>query len=114
MSRATITPTVPVLHAGSLLAEYAKSDLGHGRRNQRLLRVVAQAARNPAASFPEMAGRELNRLYELLANPNVTAEAILSGHIAETLLRCQKAVRVFIAADTSECGYKRPARDWGR
>jgi len=89
--------------APSVLAEFAGESLGDVRLDERLRRIVARAAADPALSFPDqmvsVADREA--LYRFLANPRVTLPRVLSGHVQQTHARLAGRDVVRIVHDTT-------------
>lgn len=95
--------------------ELSGSKLGHEARNKRLLKVGGAIAASPQMSLPEQMGpwAELKGAYRFLSNPQVSAEAILSGHTAATVQRCQKHERVLVLQDTTSQSFAHQVRDDG-
>lgn len=91
----------------SLSDEFARSTMGHRARHQRLLRLSAAFGKAPAASFPALFGhaREAKRGYEFLGNPLVLPDAVLHGHVLNTIDRCASRPRVLLVMDLTELDY---------
>jgi hypothetical protein len=93
--------------------EFEEAELGDRRRTARLVRMVDALARQPDASFPKVAGSdvELESYYRFLSNRNVGASAILAPHQRETKKRASKAREVVVIHDTTEfqLGHADPA-----
>jgi Transposase DNA-binding/Transposase DDE domain len=92
------------IDVSKLLSEYSGVDLGDGRLDERLVRILPKLAADPSGSFPDQMGSDADQeaLYRFLGNKKVTLEALLEGHRDQTLERisCHRLVR--IAHDTSE------------
>jgi hypothetical protein len=86
-----------------VLGEFEGESLGDGRLDERLRRIVALAAADPARSFPEQMESVADReaLYRFLANPKVTLAGVLSGHIRQTHERMREREVVRVVHDTS-------------
>lgn len=94
-------------------AELATVDLKHGRRNQRLKRLVSELAARPAMSIPAAVGgghAETAAAYRFFENPAVEFDAILAPHREATLARAREHSTVLLAQDTSEIELTRPTR----
>jgi len=83
--------------------EFANADLGDVRRSRRLDQIVRAAARAPDAGFPQMVASdaELEGVYRLLSNEDVSAEEILTPHIEATLSRAEAAGTCLVLHDTT-------------
>jgi Transposase DNA-binding/Transposase DDE domain len=95
---------VPRLQCEMVAPEFEGIELGDGRLNRRLLRVVEQVAAAPEASFPQQMRSSADReaLYRFLANPKVTLEGVLHGHVEQTVARvAAESDAVRIVHDTS-------------
>jgi len=86
--------------------EFEGCELGDPRRERRLLAIVRKAALDPAASFPSMCGKEVNRTYEFLGNEYVDSEGILEAHFSQTRHRCAAAREVYVLHDTTEFAFR--------
>jgi hypothetical protein len=88
----------------SIAREFAHADLGDTRRTRRLQRVAERAEVNPDAGFPQMVASdaELEGVYRLLSNEEVTPEDVLAPHIEATLGRAKDARTCLIIHDTTE------------
>lgn len=95
--------------------ELKDSKLGHKARHKRLLKVGGAMAACPQVSLPEQMGSwaELKGAYRFLANPQVSAEAILSGHTGATVQRCQQHERVLVIQDTTSQSFTHQVQDDG-
>ena len=84
-------------------SEYRGALLGDPRRTKRLERIALELARNPGLSFPEAMGSEgqLEGLYRLLNNDEVSFEAVHAPHAEQTRVRCQAHDRVLVLHDTT-------------
>lgn len=98
----------------SIAGELYHIDLGDKRLNQRSqkvlegLRVNTQASVN--GSFPTWT--ETHAAYRLFSNPQVTPEAILQPHYAETRKRIAQHPVVLVIQDTTELDFsKHPPKD---
>lgn len=74
------------------------------RLARRLTTVAAKAARNPSASFPQIArsDSELEGIYRFLSNSRVRKDAILEPHQAATLARMAQWGRVAVVHDSTQ------------
>ena len=74
-------------------AVFADLDLGDPRRTQRVIRIVANLASNPEASFPKAMGSEaeIEGAYRLMNNSRVTMEALNDAHAEVTARRAAEA-----------------------
>jgi hypothetical protein len=97
-------------------AEYRGAALGDERRSKRLERIAMELARNPGLSFPEAMGTEgqLEGLYRLLNNDEVTFEAVHAPHAEQTRLRCQAHERVLVLHDTTVLRFNGEREGLGR
>jgi hypothetical protein len=88
---------------GDILEEYAGESLGDARLDERLRRIVALAAADPAQSFPDQMESVADReaLYRFLANPKVTLPGVLSGHVQQTHDRVRGRDLVRVVHDTT-------------
>jgi hypothetical protein len=87
----------------TLTAEFLGAAVGDARLQERLQRIVALTAMDPAESFPEQMGSVADReaLYRFLANDKVTLGGVLQGHVAQTHVRIQAHARIRIVHDTT-------------
>jgi hypothetical protein len=85
--------------------EFEGIDLGHKKRDRRVERVVAALAMKPDASFPEAMGSdaELEGLYRLFNNKNVSPSKVLKPHCSQTVERAKAKPEevVVVAHDTT-------------
>lgn len=86
-----------------MVAEFEGDSLGDARLDERLRRIVALAALDPAESFPEQMASIADReaLYRFLANPKVTMSGVLSGHVQQTHDRIREHRTIRIVHDTT-------------
>lgn len=84
-------------------AEFMGDSLGDARLDERLKRIVSLAATDPGDSFPEQMASVADReaLYRFLANPKVTLEGVLSGHVQQTHERMRGHALIRVVHDTS-------------
>lgn len=88
--------------------EFGDVDLGHATRTQRLLECVNAKAQNPAAPYTECFNgnrHELKAFYGLLANEQVTPDAILASHKERTVGRMKGRKRVLILQDSTDLDF---------
>lgn len=89
--------------------QFAGCNLGDRRRTKRLIRVAAQVANHPAASFPRQmeSWSDLKAAYRLFDCEEVTFEAIAAPHWRQT--RSVGPGRYLVLTDTTEIdfGYRR-------
>jgi len=95
--------------------ELKGSQLGHEARNKRLVQVGGAIAASPQESLPQQMGgwAELKGAYRLLSHPEVSAEAILSGHREATVQRSQEHAQVLVLQDTTGQSFAHRVRDDG-
>ncbi len=88
----------------ALAAELDGIDLGDQRLNRRARRTLAKLGEKPTVSIPAACGgwRETRAAYRLLDHAAVTAEAVLTPHIACTVERMGAHPRVLCIEDTGE------------
>jgi hypothetical protein len=91
------------LAVADLGAEFDGESLGDARLDERLKRIVALAASDPAQTFPEQMASVADReaLSRFLANPKVTLPRVLSGHMRQTLARMKGHQVVRLVHDTT-------------
>jgi hypothetical protein len=100
-----------------LRREFRGSEFGDRRLSRRLQRLGMQIGSEPEASFPASSGNDsdLEATYRFLNNERVTAEQIMSPHVAQTVRRADEGERLVVAHDTSEFNFgKGSRRDLGR
>src|SRR5262249_30587349 len=94
-----------ISHAIGILREFEGIDLGHRKRDRRLERVVSAMGMKPEASCPEATGgdAELEGLYRLLNNKNVSPAKLLKPHCVQTVERVKSRSEpvVVVAHDTT-------------
>jgi len=88
---------------GDVRAEFMGQSLGDARLDERLRRIVSLAAVDPGQSFPDQMASVADReaLYRFLANPKVTLDGVLEGHLQQTRARMQGRGVVRIVHDTT-------------
>jgi hypothetical protein len=91
-------------------AEFGNVDLGHRDREQRLRRIAAAKAHNPAASYTECyAGNrhELKAYYRFIDKEEeaLRVPAILKGHRERTVGRRKGLRRVLVIQDTTDLDF---------
>lgn len=92
------------LREASIEQEFANADLGDRRRTERLKRAAQRAEASPDQGFPRMMASEaeLEGIYRLLSNEDVSAADVLAPHIAATFARAESAGECIVIHDTSE------------
>ena len=82
-------------------------EFGDSRLSGRCLKIAQEVGSNPALSFPRLARDRgwLKGLYRFFANPKVTREKIMAGHIRNTVERCFAAEVVLAIQDTTFLDY---------
>lgn len=92
------TKDLPAIHH-----EFAGADLGDVRRTRRLEQIAIRADGKPDAGFPQMAASdsELEGIYRLLSNEDVSADEVLAPHIEATLARAEAARTCIVIHDTT-------------
>src|SRR6266496_4012298 len=90
------------------LFEYGESDLGHGARKKRLVKVAAEMMRSPATSLPKAIPDpyQAKGAYRFFSNPQVDHDMILSGHVMRTAERCLRHRQVLLLQDTTTLSFK--------
>ena len=92
--------------------ELRSLNLGDVRLNERLRHIVDLVAQRPADSFPDLmtTKAELEALYRLFNNEEVTLEKCLAPHANATAERCRQEKQVLVAHDTTEVAYNGTGR----
>jgi hypothetical protein len=87
--------------------EFGFAQLGDKRRNRRLVKVAEQLAKNPGGTLPQAFGDwgELKAAYRLLAQRQVSHEAVLIPHIERTQQTCRTGGEYLIIEDTTDLDY---------
>jgi IS4 transposase len=82
-------------------------ELGDGRLENRLERMVSLIAASPGESFPtQMEGvADREALYRFLSNPKVTMDRLLSGHLTQSLDRARHYTEIRVIHDTTSLLY---------
>lgn len=91
-------------------AEFGNVDLGHRDREQRLVRIAATKAQNPAASYTECCAgnrHELKAYYRFIdqERENLDPQGILKGHRERTVGRMKGRRRVLVIQDTTDLDF---------
>lgn len=91
-------------------AEFGNVNLGHQDREQRLVRIAAAKAQNPAASYTECCAgnrHELKAYYRFIDKEAeaVSVPAILKGHRERTVGRMKGLRRVLVIQDTTDLDF---------
>jgi hypothetical protein len=91
----------------ALAEEFYGIDLGDQRLNRRARRLLERLGDKPTVSIPAACNgwSETRAAYRLFDTPKVTAEAVLTPHIANTVERMREHPRVLCIQDTSEIDY---------
>ena len=89
------------------LSEFGGADLGHEARTKRAVRFATALVQNPSASIPRVVrdAHQAKGAYRLLSNPKVDHDAILTGHIAQTVERCRGKDAILAIQDTTALSY---------
>lgn len=92
--------------------EFAHADLGDVRRTKRLQQIAARADGNPDAGFPQMVASdsELEGVYRLLSNEEVSPDEVIDPHIEATLDRADAARTCVVIHDTTAFSFGGHAR----
>jgi Transposase DNA-binding/Transposase Tn5 dimerisation domain len=87
--------------------QFAIVNLGDQRRNKRALEIGTKMAAHPEASLPQQMEDHdaLRAAYGVLNCPEVTLEALVAPHCAQTLATARRAALVLFVEDTSELDY---------
>lgn len=91
-------------------AEFGNVDLGHQDREQRLRRIAAVKAQNPAASYTECCAgnrHELKAYYRFIDKEAeaVSVPALLKGHRERTVGRMKGLRRALVIQDTTDLDF---------
>jgi hypothetical protein len=87
---------------------FGGAELGDRRRTARLVELADRLALHPGGSLPEKlsSAAQLRAAYRLMARPEVTHEAVFSGHREATLARAaEHDGRLLAICDTTELDY---------
>jgi hypothetical protein len=86
--------------------EFEGSSLGDPRRDQRLLALAEAMSRAPDKSFPQaLSPAGLEGAYRFFGNPKVEPDAVLSGHVKQTLERLREAPLSLVLHDSSTMSF---------
>lgn len=87
--------------------EFVHADLGDVRRTRRLQQIAARAEDNPDAAFPQMVASdsELEGVYRLLSNEEVSPDEVIDPHIEATLDRAEGARTCLVIHDTTSFSF---------
>lgn len=94
--------------------DWGELSFGDLRLTARCSQIVQKVAHNPALSFPQLSGdwSWLKGLYRFFANPKVTRERIMAGHVRNTVERCFEEAVVLAIQDTTFLDYSHhPAKE---
>jgi len=88
--------------------EFADAPLADKRLARRLEKIAAKAAKDPSASFPQIArsDAELEGIYRFLNNHRVAASGILEPHLRATLARAVPHKRIAVAHDSTQFAFR--------
>jgi len=92
---------------GWVADEMTEVKLKDQRHKQRLIRMIEQLTKRPAASIPTACEtwQATKAAYRFLSSERVEAEAILQGHASKTIQRLKGEEWVLVAQDTTELNY---------
>ena len=95
--------------------EFRDADLGDVRRTKRLQQIATRAEDNPDAGFPQMVASdsELEGVYRLLSNEEVSPDEVIDPHIEATLRRAEAARMCIVIHDTTAFSFGGHARREG-
>jgi hypothetical protein len=87
---------------------FGEVELGHRRRAQRVVRLAAAMATNPAASLPQQMGSEgqAHAAYRFLQTPQISYEQLIEPHVRQTRAAMSQQRRVLLIQDTTEVDYQ--------
>jgi hypothetical protein len=87
--------------------EFGRSRFYDGRLNERLYRIADAFYGCPEGSIPEACGGKTATMgaYRFFANPKVTMDVILTGHIEATIDRIRHHAVVLVPQDTTTLSY---------
>lgn len=87
----------------AISSEFVNADLGDVRRTKRLQQIATRAEGNPDAGFPQMVASdsELEGVYRLLSNEEVSPDEVIDPHIEATLDRAEAARTCIVVHDTT-------------
>lgn len=102
--------------ANGVEREFLRVDLGDRRRNVRCIETARELGRTPWQSLPKALRTRaaLDGAYDLLSNPRVTFEALLTPHARETLRRMEVEREVLMVHDTTEFAFTTDRDGLGR
>jgi hypothetical protein len=85
------------------IEEFVDTNLGHGSRTTRLIRMATQAAMHPAGKVSEVfnIAAEVEGAYRWLENPAVQVEALVEGVARACATRCAEHAFVYVPVDGS-------------
>jgi Domain of unknown function (DUF4338)/Transposase DNA-binding len=91
-------------------AEFGNVDLGHQDREQRLVRIAAAKAQNPAASYTECCAgnrHQLKAYYRFIDKDEeaLSVPALLKGHRERTVGRMKGLRRALVIQDTTDLDF---------
>ena len=106
-NKTNLLPNTEQDSVGTLAGELEGIDLGDARLDRRAQQVIEQLGSKPTQSIPAACGgwTETHAAYRLFDNKKVTAEGVLSPHIACTIARMQAHPIVLCVQDTTELDY---------
>lgn len=89
------------------LAHFGEAKLGDARRTKRAVQVAAALMEMPGSSLPKATGElaPMKGAYNLLGNPHVDHDDLLSGHIPRTVESCMKEQAILVPQDTTTLTY---------
>src|SRR5689334_21469775 len=95
--------------------EFSNADLGDVRRTRRLQQVVRSAEAAPEIGFPRMVASdaELEGIYRLLSNEEVSPDEVIAPHIEATLARAREVRTCIVIHDTTEFSFGGESRREG-
>jgi len=91
--------------------EVGHAQLGDRRRTQRLVKVTVALAQNPNGTLPSTFTdwKDLRAAYRLLAEPDVTHDAIVVAHTQRVAQACQVPGEYLLVEDTTTLSFNRHA-----
>jgi hypothetical protein len=98
-----------LLRSAALWAEQemGRAQLGDRRRTQRLVKVTVALAQNPNGTLPSTFTdwKDLRAAYRLLAEPDVTHDAIAAAHTQRVAQACQVPGEYLLVEDTTTLSF---------
>ncbi len=101
---------------GVIEGEFADANLGDGRLDRRLTKIVGALWERPDQGFPQAlaAEAEAEGFYRFMVNPRVEAKALLTPHLEASAARAAQLDEVLAIHDTTQFAYSTSREGLGR